>query len=147
MVTIQLLCALSVCWQSWTWSGRVPPSLVPRPLLDFISPDFSPQLQDKIWGWPGDRAVSPSLYLSQPVQTRRMTFVALLSSSCWPTVLRCLSRMWPGRRRVTWLGRPNSSSLLNCWSPRWCWYVLPGLIPRPPPRGHGNGTVMVVVWE
>ena len=31
-------------------------SLVARPLPDFISPDFSSQLRDKIWEWPGDEA-------------------------------------------------------------------------------------------
>ena len=41
-------------------------SLVPRPLQDFISQPWrkigSPQLQDKIWEWPGDEAREPSSY-------------------------------------------------------------------------------------
>ena len=41
---------------------RAKGSLVPRPLPDFISQpwrkvDFSPQLRDKIWEWPGDEAM------------------------------------------------------------------------------------------
>ena len=37
-------------------------SLVPRPLPDFIlqlwrNPNFSPQLGDKMWEWPGNEAM------------------------------------------------------------------------------------------
>ena len=38
-------------------SNLMVPSLVPRPLPDFIShPCFSPRLRGKIWEWPGDEA-------------------------------------------------------------------------------------------
>ena len=42
---------------------RMKLSLIPRPLQDFIlqlqhgEPEFSPQLQDKIWEWPGKKAI------------------------------------------------------------------------------------------
>ena len=72
-------------------------SLVPRPLLDFISQPCrnSPQLRDKIWEWPGN-------------ETR--------STECWSDAFISQLELWPLEQRIdTEFRRPRilCLSLLN----------------------------------
>ena len=54
-----------VCYRGVPLYSNTCCNLIPRPYPDGVSqPDFSPQLQDKIWTWPVNKAIAQYVSIS-----------------------------------------------------------------------------------
>ena len=72
------------------WHSNTPTSLIPRSLPDFIL-QLSLQLQDKIWEWPGDKAILQSLFSVCARSGEKMAYQGLFLS--WGQILYLVSAL------------------------------------------------------
>ena len=62
LTTLCKHCAIiGFCCHNYYSTTHPDPSLVPRPLSDFISQPWRKKLRDKIWEWPEDKAIQTLL--------------------------------------------------------------------------------------